>query len=126
LEGEFGSLKIAKSYDSHLSVTEPFYSLGLRIEREFSEYTKIFIKPAASFADFSYNMIVNHNNLEELEMQNVTQNFYTVNIGISISIPGTKRCKVGGCGVVMKHLHNGIEYRGSSIWYMQNRKVGQW
>ena len=126
LEGEYGSMKIKKAYDSHLSATEPFYSIGLRIEREFSEYTKIFLKPAVSFSTLYYNRSVTHNNLEVPEIQNIKQKLYTVNVGLSVSIPGTKRCKVAGCGVVMKHLHNGVEYRGSSIWKLQNRKVGQW
>jgi len=126
LEGEYGSLKINKSYDSHLSVTEPFYSLGLRIERDFSEYARIFVKPAASFSALSYDRIVSENNVEIPESHTIKQNLYTVNVGLSISILGTKRCKVGGCGVVMKHLHNGVEFRGSSIWKMQDRKVGQW
>jgi hypothetical protein len=26
----------------------------------------------------------------------------------------------------MKHNHNGVEYRGSSIFNFQNRKIGQW
>lgn len=126
LEGEYGSVKINKGYDSHLNVNEPFYSLGLRIEREFSEYAKIFVKPAVSFSSFSYDRQVEQNGVGILEMQPVSQNLYAVQVGLSISIPGTKRCKVGGCGVVMKHLHNGVEYRGSSIWNLQNRKVGQW
>ncbi|MEX2593484.1 MAG: hypothetical protein WD426_11990 [Anditalea sp.] len=126
LEGEYGSLNLSKAYDSHLSVTEPYYGVGFRIEREFSEYTKIFIKPTVSFTTLSYNRTVTHDNLEVLEMQNLHQNLFTINFGLSINIPGTKRCKVGGCGVVMKHIHNGVEYRGSSIWNLQNRKVGQW
>lgn len=126
LEGEYGTMKISKAYDSHLSVAEPFYSLGLRIEREFSEYARLFVKPAASFSNLSYDKTVISDNLEVLETQTIKQNLYTVNVGLSISIPGTKRCKVPGCGVVMKHLHNGVEYRGSSIWKLQNRKVGQW
>lgn len=126
LEGEYGKLKINKAYDSHLTATEPFYSLGLRVEREFSEYARIFIKPAASFSTLSYNKIVTQNTVEIPESHAIKQNLYTLNIGLSVSIPGTKRCKVGGCGVVMKHLHNGVEFRGSSIWKRQHRKVGQW
>jgi hypothetical protein len=126
LEGEYGSVKISKTYDSHLNVTEPFYSLGLRIEREFSEYAKLFVKPGVSFSKFSYNRSVVQNNVDVMEIQSIDQKMYAIQLGLSISIPGTKRCKVGGCGVVMKHLHNGVEYRGSSIWKMQNRKVGQW
>src|SRR5690606_28936289 len=45
LEGEYGTIKLRKSYDSHLSATDPYYALGLRIEREFSEYARLFIKP---------------------------------------------------------------------------------
>lgn len=126
LEGEYGSLKIKNAYDSHLSATEPFYALGLRIEREFSEYAKIYLKPAASFYDLTYGKTVVQNGVEIFETQPIKQNLYTLNIGLSVSIPGTKRCKVAGCGVVMKHLHDGVEYRGSSIWKRQNRKVGQW
>lgn len=126
LEGEYGSLKIKKAYDSHLSATEPFYTVGLRIEREFSEYAKIYLKPAVSFHQLAYDKMVVQNGVELFETQPIKQNFYTLNIGLSISIPGTKRCKVAGCGVVMKHLHDGVEYRGSSIWKRQHRKVGQW
>jgi hypothetical protein len=126
LEGEYGTLKIKKAYDSHLSATEPFYSLGLRIEREFSEYAKIYLKPAASFYNLTYDKTVIQNGVDIFETQPIKQNLYSLNIGLSVSIPGTKRCKVAGCGVVMKHLHNGVEYRGSSIWKRQNRKVGQW
>lgn len=126
LEGEYGSLKITKAYDSHLSATEPFYSLGLRVERELSEYAKIYLKPMASFYDLTYDKTVAIDAIDVLEQQTIKQTLYTLNLGLSMSIPGTKRCKVAGCGVVMKHLHNGVEYRGSSIWKRQNRKVGQW
>ncbi len=126
LEGEYGTLKIREAYDSHLSATDPFYAVGLRVEREFSEYAKIYLKPAANFYNLTYDKVVVQNGVELFESQPIKQHFYTLNIGLSISLPGTKRCKVGGCGVVMKHLHDGVEYRGSSIWKRQHRKVGQW
>ena len=126
LEGEYGSMKPSKPFDSHLTVSEPYYALGLRIERELSEYAKLFIKPAASFVSMAYERTVPVNNLDTREIHGLKQTLYSVNIGLSISIPGAKRCKVPGCGVVMKHLHDGVEYRGSSIWKLQNRKVGQW
>jgi hypothetical protein len=126
LEGEYGTIKIREAYDSHLSNTEPFYAVGLRVEREFSEYAKIYLKPSASFYKLSYDKTVNQNGVEIFESQPIKQVLYTLNVGLSISLPGTKRCKVAGCGVVMKHLHDGVEYRGSSIWKRQHRKVGQW
>ncbi|GAB3657667.1 hypothetical protein GCM10028791_30280 [Echinicola sediminis] len=120
LEGEYGSITVKEGYDRRLTATEPYYGLGLRIEREFSEYTKVFLKPNAEFRKFNYELE------DPRESQAIDQQIFTVNLGLAIRMPGTKRCKFPGCGVKMKHLHNGVEYRGSSIWQMQNRKVGQW
>lgn len=133
LEGEFGQLKIKNQYDPALDLPnqpayepklmvadEPYYGLGLRIERDFSEYTKMFIKGGAEFRKFTFA----DDNFSEV--QNIDQRLYALQVGFSVRIPGTKRCKIGGCGIVMKHSHSGIEYRGSSIFNMQNRKIGQW
>ncbi len=121
LEGEYGSLFNRNSPDANLTFSnEPFYGLNFRIEREFSEYARLFVKAGAEFR----NMVYSQGEIQDF--QNIKQTVYGAQIGLSISLPGTKRCKVQGCGVVMKHLHEGVEYRGSSIWNFQNRKVGQW
>ncbi|SHM85669.1 hypothetical protein SAMN04488057_10497 [Cyclobacterium lianum] len=120
LEGEFGSMMLRQVPDPGLTAPDPYYGIGLRLEYDFSEYARAFVKPSASFRSFAYA------EPEAPEIQSIDQNLYTLQAGISISLPGTKKCKVPGCRVVMKHLHNGVEYRGSSIWFRQNRKVGQW
>lgn len=132
LEGEVGKMNLKKSYDPgvfaqgspyqpRLAVAdEPYYGVGLRIERDFSEYTKMFIKGGGEFRKFTYAAS------DYSEMQNLKQNVYAMQVGLAIRVPGTKRCKIAGCGVVMKHMHNGVEYRGSGIFNFQNRKVGQW
>jgi hypothetical protein len=121
LDVEFGNIIVRQSFDESLNTNNsPFYSLGLRIEREFSEYTRFFVKAGAEFREFGLQA-QNFN-----EFQNFRQTLYVAQVGFSINLPGTKRCKVPGCGVVMKHLHEGVEYRGSSIFNFQNRKIGQW
>lgn len=121
LEGEFGQLTLNKSFDPNLTVSEdPYYGIGLRIERDFSEYTKMFVKGGAEFRVFQYSLP----GVDDI--QDIDQSVYALQVGFSIRLPGTKRCKIAGCGVVMKHMHNGIEYRGSGIFSYQNRKVGQW
>lgn len=120
-EADFGNMIIRQSPDPRLLTSDqPFYSVGLRIERDFSEYARLFFKTGAEFRDFTFQS----ENISEF--QNLRQTLYTAQVGISISLPGTKRCKVPGCGVVMKHLHDGVEHRGSSIFRLQNRRVGQW
>jgi len=133
LEGEYGQLNLKNQYDPALDLpnqpayqpkllvaNEPYYGLGFRVERDFSEYTKMFIKGGAEFRKFTYA------DDDFSEFQNIDQTLYALQVGFSVRIPGTKRCKIAGCGVVMKHSHSGIEYRGSSIFQLQNRKIGQW
>lgn len=120
LDGEVGRLTFRKNFDSHISNDEPYYGLGFRIERDLSQYTHLYIRPAVSIRNFNYG----RPGLEE--NQAMTQTMATIQVGASLRIPSVKRCKVSGCGVVMEHLHNGVVYRGSSIWKRQHRKVGQW
>lgn len=132
LEGEFGQLKMknfvdqsmvagGSMYEPKLAVGDkPYMGIALRIERDFSEYTKMFVKGGAEFRDFTYAAS------DFSEVQNLKQTLYGMQVGFAVRFPGTKRCKIAGCGVVMKHMHNGIEYRGSGIFNYQNRKVGQW
>lgn len=120
LDGEFGKLISRRNFDSQVTIDEPYYGVGFRIERDLSEYTHVYIRPAVSIRNFNYGRV------DLLENQAMTQTLATIQVGASLRLPSTKRCKVSGCGVVMKHLHNGVEYRGSSIWRRQQRKVGQW
>lgn len=95
------------------------YAAALRISYDLSEYASVFAKGKymqRSFVNDSPDFIAFPMN----------QEVYSVQFGLAMRVPGTKRCKINGCGVVMKHSHNGVEYRGSSIFNFQNRKIGQW
>ncbi len=132
VEGEFGRMKLSKfvsssiteqnpGYQPRLAVSDnPYFGIGLRIERDFSEYAKVFIKGGAEFREFTFA------SSDFTESQLIDQRIFGLQAGVAMTLPGTKRCKIQGCGVVMKHMHDGIEYRGSSIFNLQNRKVGQW
>lgn len=121
LEAEFGNLYLRQSFDSKAFPSEDaFYNIGLRVEKEFSEYARFFVKTGVEFRNYNFRTE------NPAEFQNIKQNLYLAQVGFSISIPSTKRCKMHGCGVVMRHVHDGIDYRGSSIFNFQNRKVGQW
>lgn len=120
-ESEFGNVYMRKNFDPLINTdNQSFFNIALRIEKEFSEYTKFFIKTGAEFRNYNFQTEIPE------EFQTIGQNLFFAQFGLSISLPSTKRCKVPGCGVVMKHLHNGVEYRGSSIFQQQNRRVGQW
>ncbi|MCE2707051.1 MAG: hypothetical protein LW685_00485 [Algoriphagus sp.] len=95
------------------------YGAAIRLEYDLSEYASIFLK-----GEVELRSLVNGN--KALYPFPLDQRQVGIKAGISMRMPGTKMCKIQGCGVVMKHMHNNVEYRGSSIFNLQNRKVGQW
>lgn len=121
IEGQFGTIRVKDNFDARIDAdTDPFYNISFRVERDFSEYARLFLKAGFESRNFAFQAE------NPAETQKFRQVLYPVQLGLSVSLPGTKRCKKPGCGVVMKHLHDGVEYRGSSIFQLQNRKVGQW
>jgi hypothetical protein len=131
LEGEVGksyfnnpalvkSIDTEDEFELNSNFNANYYSLYLRTEYLFSEYSKLFLRAGASVRESS---IIQLNNNHQYTFQ---QNLITVNLGLSIALPGSKRCRKPGCGVVMKHYHDGVEFRGSSIFNLQQRKIGQW
>ena len=128
VEAEVGRMKVIqgepmvpKLYQARLSAVEDqfTYAAALRIGYDLSEYASVFAKGKYMQRSFV-------NNSSDFTPFPMEQEVYSVQFGLSMKVPGTKRCKINGCGVVMKHNHNGVEYRGSSIFNFQNRKIGQW
>lgn len=128
VEAEVGRMKviqaepiIPKDYQARLSeMKDQFtYAAVLRIGYDLSEYASVFAK-----GKYMQRSLVN--NSPDFTSFPMDQEVYSVQVGLSMKVPGTKRCKINGCGVVMKHNHNGVEFRGSSIFNLQNRKIGQW
>ena len=128
VEGEVGRLnliqnkqQLATTYQAKLSsLSNQFTYAGvIRVGYQLSEYASIFVKGKYMQRSFV-------NGSSDFSPFPMDQVMYSLQAGITMKVPGTKRCKINGCGVVMKHRHNGIEYRGSSIFNLQNRKIGQW
>jgi hypothetical protein len=121
LEGDYGFFFMRETFDPRVEVSEaPFVGYGIRLERDLSEYAKLFVKGSMEKREFTFSA----SNFSEV--QNFGQNYFGIQMGLAFVLPGTQRCPIKGCGVVMKHAHNGIEFRGSSIFKFQNRKIGQW
>jgi len=130
IEGEVGKSRFQNSPSANSIYNEEvfefttspisYYAIYFRTEYLFSEYSKFFLRTGTTYrsSNFFQNNVPHEYQLD--------QQLLTLNLGLSFALPGTKRCKKPGCGVVMKHYHDGIEFRGSSIFRQQNRKIGQW
>jgi hypothetical protein len=109
-----------ETFEFNSNPISTYYGMYLRGEYIMSEYTKIFMRGGTSYRSSNVIQTINDH------QYTLNQNLYTLNAGIVFALPGNKRCRKPGCGVVMKHYHDGVEYRGSSIFQLQQRKIGQW
>lgn len=118
-ELQVGQKKFITQYNQDLISGGFFYNGGLLIERHFSEYFRLTIRPSAEWS--SYNM-----NLEAADrsLTTNTPSFY-LQAGISFNFPRLPSCPVNPCQAQLEHVHGGKEYRGQPIYRWQNPKYGQ-
>lgn len=96
-----------------------FYNLGFLVERHFSEYFRLTLRPSAEWSSYKMNLAG-----AEQSVTTQTPAFY-LQAGISFNIPRLSRCPMSGCQTQLEHVHSGKEFRGQPIYRWQNPKYGQ-
>jgi hypothetical protein len=94
---------------------------GVTIERELSEYLRVFIRPSYEIKSYTMTLPevgkpISHN-----------MNAFYFNIGFSYSIPELPKCRHVGCKIQMNHAHGDREYRSNvhPIYKKQNPLYGE-
>ena len=116
---QIGATSLGSDFNKTAVKPSTFFSFGLPIEREFSEYFRIFLRP--SFDVKSYT--VSYPGISE-ELK-VVQNGFNFSFGVKIRIPEIKRCSTYHCKTQIKHQHGKKMFRGQPIYLPQNPKMGQ-
>jgi len=98
-----------------------FVNLGVSLEREMSEYFRIFVRP--SYELKSYKLAFPESSLSVTHKLNA---FY-VNVGVTYRIPELRRCFLKSCKAQMNHAHGNREYRSRvhPIYKKQNPHYGE-
>lgn len=116
-----GGYKLGKSFNQGLIKRGMYYNLGATIEREMSEYFKIFIRP--SFELKKYKLSIPETS------QALTHRFnaFYINIGATYRLPEIRRCFLKNCHAQINHAHGNREYRSRRhpIWKKQNPHYGE-
>ena len=98
-----------------------YVNLGVTVERELSEYLRLFVRP--SYEIKSYTLT-----LPEVG-KSITHNInaFYLNVGLSYSIPELPKCIISGCQIQMNHAHGDREYRSRvhPIYKKQNPQYGE-
>jgi hypothetical protein len=120
-DANVGGFKPGKNFNNSLIKKGLFANVGVTVERDLSEYLKVFVRPSFEIKNYTISIPENSKSIDH------SINAYYVNIGLSYSIPGLPKCYNKNCHVQMNHAHGDREYRSRmhKIWKWQNPNYGQ-
>lgn len=125
-EVQLGRAKAGKEINTNaIGIGQNFYAnLGVSIERRFSEYFRLVIRPSYDFKGYVIN-------LPDASSIRHSNNAFMLNIGVSFNIPEIPRSPIKSDHVQLKHVITDpssgrlMEVRGQPFWKEQNPKIGQ-
>jgi len=118
---QIGGYKPGGNFDLAVIQKGVYVNLGVTVERELSEYLRVFVRP--SYEIKSYTIIMPEGGLSI----NHHINAFYFNIGLSYSIPELRKCKIHDCKIQMNHAHGDREWRSRvhPIYKKQNPQYGE-
>lgn len=97
-----------------------YFNIGASVERDMSEYFKLFIRPSYEIKTFKLSTpsapVIKHH-----------FNSFYINIGASYRLPELRRCVLTDCHIQINHAHGNREYRSRRhpIYKKQNPHYGE-
>jgi hypothetical protein len=121
VDANIGGYKLGKDFDKGLIQKGIYVNVGATVEREMSEYFKLFVRPSFEFKHY------NLSTPESGESVNHRFNALYINIGASYRFPELRRCYNKDCHAQINHAHGNREYRSRRhpIWKKQNPHYGE-
>ncbi len=120
-DAEIGGFKLWKDFNRALLEKGVYVNLGVTVEREMSEYFRLFVRPSFDYKYFTMNLPESSGS--------VTHNFlaFNFNVGGVWSLPELPKCFHRDCRVQMNHVHGDREYRSRvhPFWKKQNPHTGE-
>ncbi len=120
-DAHIGGFSLSRKFDKTQVTKGVYMNLGVTVERELSEYVRLFVRPSYDLKSFTLNMPEGGLSLK------TNMNATYVNFGITYRIPELKRCFIKECRTQVNHQHGNMEYRSRvHPWYKkQNPHHGE-
>ncbi len=121
MDANIGGYSLGNKFDKSIIKRGVYINVGATVEREMSEYFRLFIRP--SFELKGYKLTVPETS------QSITHKFnaFYLNIGASYRFPELRRCFHKDCRVQINHSHGNKNYRSRvhPIYKKQNPHYGE-
>ncbi len=118
---QIGGFSPGSNFDSSLITTGVYVNGGVTIDRELSEYLRVFVRPSYELKSYTLTLPEGGNPIEH------SMNALYLNIGLTYRIPELPKCFHGECRIQMNHAHGDREYRSRvhPIYKKQNPNYGE-
>lgn len=121
VDANIGGYSLGSNFDKSLIKKGIFLNVGASVERELSEYFRVFVRPSYEIKSYKLNF--------PETSQSITHkmNAFYVNVGVTYRIPELRRCFIKTCKAQMNHAHGNKEYRSRvhPIYKKQNPHYGE-
>lgn len=120
VDANIGGYSLGKHFDKSIIKKGAFFNIGARLERDFSEYFRLFIRPSFELKSYKLNIP---------ESGSITHKFNAVyvNVGMTYRLPDLRRCPFKKCRIQINHAHGNREYRSRvhPFYKKQNPHYGE-
>lgn len=121
VDANVGGYKLGSQFDDSLIKKGMYFNLGVSLEREMSEYFKVFVRPSFEFKNYKLSI--------PETSQSITHrlNAAYLSIGATYRLPELRRCFLKDCHAQINHAHGNREYRSRRhpIYKKQNPHYGE-
>jgi hypothetical protein len=109
------------NFDASLATTGVYFNGGVTIERDLSEYLRVFVRPSYEFKSYTLNLPEGGNAIDH------GMNALYLNVGLTYRIPELPKCFHKDCRSQLNHAHGDREYRSRvhPIYKKQNPNYGE-
>ena len=120
VDANFGGYNLGSSFDKSIIKKGLYMNFGAAVEREMSEYFRVFLRPSFELKSYKLNVP---------ESAAITHKFnaFYVNVGVSYRLPELRKCPLKQCRAQLNHVHGNREYRSRvhPFYKKQNPHYGE-
>ncbi|HYF68962.1 MAG TPA: hypothetical protein VD884_12550 [Ohtaekwangia sp.] len=119
-DAQIGGYGLGKNFDKGSISKGVFFNFGVTVEREMSEYFRLFVRPSYEIKGYQLGLpqgpAIKHN-----------FNAFYINVGATYRIPELRKCFEKTCRAQKNHAHGNREYRSRvhPIYKKQNPHYGE-
>lgn len=121
IDANIGGYGLGKKFDKDNMKRGVFVNLGATIERDMSEYFRLFIRPSYEIKSYKLTALEGSPDFKH------KMNAFYINIGATYRLPELRKCFHKQCNIQINHAHGNREYRSRvhPIYKKQNPHHGE-